>query len=47
MTKIKKLIAKVGGGPGLFWIGILIVVTILVTLFLSGGDNFGGHGHAH
>lgn len=42
-----RLIAKLGGGPGLFWIGILIVAIILITLFLTGSDDFGGHGHPH
>jgi hypothetical protein len=44
---MNKLITKLGGGPGLFWIGLLIVAIILITLFLTGGDDFGGHGHAH
>jgi hypothetical protein len=41
---MKKLITKIGG-PGLFWIGILIVAIVMVVLFLTGND--GGHGHPH
>lgn len=44
---MNKLITKLGGAPGLFWIGILIIAIILITLFLMGSDNYGGHGHAH
>jgi hypothetical protein len=42
---MNKLITKLGGGPGLFWIGILIVAIILIVVFLTGND--GGHRHAH
>jgi len=45
-TNMKKIIVKLGGGPGLFWIGITIVAIIMIVTFLTGNDG-GGHGHPH